>query len=192
MLDVWNDTAAWVQAVGTVAAVLGAAWVAQGESRKSRQREEQAREEALEREQRAQRATRIAALNLAILAATQIRELHALLRDETRRGRLARVSPSLALGANERQLIAFPIQSLNDADAMVAFAYFPGALAMASEVYANLEDAVRSAANDEARAQIFAEYDHLVANLDRSAHQHLAALKQALGEAGAKAVSAVS
>ena len=177
----WGDVAAWVQAVGTVAAVVGAAWVAAGESRAARRREESVRREAAAREDKALAASQTAALNLAILAATQIHELHNLLRDETRRGRVARVSPSRTLATNERLLTAFPIQSLNDADAMVAFAYFPGALSMAEEVYANLEAAVR-AAEDSDRAAIFTEYDRQMARIDRTARERLAALKAALGK----------
>ena len=180
----WSDAAAWVQAVGTVAAVVGAAWVAAREGRAARRRDEHARREAEVREAKALAASRTAALNLAILAATQIHDLHTLLRDETRRGRVARVSPSRALAADERLLTAFPIQSLNDADAMVAFAYFPGALAMAEEVFANLETAVR-AAEDGEHAEIFAEYGKQMARIDRIAQQRLAALKTALERAAA-------
>lgn len=182
MTNFWDAAAAWVQAIGTVAAVVGAAWVAAGESRSARRREEAARLEAMAREARAQNASRTAALNLAILAATQIHDLHTLLRDETRRGRVARVSPSRTLATNERLLTAFPIQSLNDADAMVAFAYFPGALSMAEEVYANLEAAVRAAEPGE-QGEIFAEYSRQMSRIDRTAQEHLAALKAALGGA---------
>lgn len=181
MNSFWGDVAAWVQAVGTVAALIGAAWVAAGESRAARRREEQALREAQAREARALAASRTAALNLAILAATQIHELHTLLRDETRRGRVVRVSPSRTVATSEQLLTAFPIQSLNDADAMVAFAYFPGALAMAEEVYANLEAAVRAASADQHGA-IFTEYGRRMARIDRTAQERLTALKAALGQ----------
>ncbi|HXQ12276.1 MAG TPA: hypothetical protein VN805_14870 [Caulobacteraceae bacterium] len=133
LADVWYDASAWVQAIGTIAAVVGAAWVAAGESRAARLREEADRQAAAEREAKALAASRTAAMNLAILAVTQIHDLHALLKDEARRSRVQRVSPSRTLETNERLLTAFPIQSLNDADAMVAFAFFPGALATAAE-----------------------------------------------------------
>jgi hypothetical protein len=177
----WSDAAAWVQAIGTIAAVVGSGWVAARESRWARQREEQARLEAVQREAHSLFATKTAALNLAILAATQIHELHVLLRDEVRRGRIARVSPSRALITNEHLLTAFPIQSLGDAEAMVAFAYFPGALAMAAEVYANLEAAVRNAVDGHEK-EIFAEYAQQMGQLDRVAQERLTALRLALEE----------
>ena len=89
MGDFWSDAAAWVQAVGTVAAVIWAAWIARGEARAALRREELGRIETLEREARSLAAARTAALNLAILAATHIRQLHALLRDEPGRGNAA-------------------------------------------------------------------------------------------------------
>jgi len=179
--DIGNDAAAWVQAVGTIAAVVGSGWVAARDSRRARRREEQARLEAERREARSVVATKTAALNLAILAATQIHELHVLLRDDVRRGRIARVSPSRTLITNEHLLTAFPIQSLGDAEAIVAFAYFPGALAMAAEVYANLEAAIRQTA-DGREKEIFGEYAQQMGQLDRVAQQRLAALKLALEE----------
>lgn len=136
-----SQAAAWVEAIGTIVALLGAAWVAAGESRATRQREERGRLEGLQREARQVLATKTAALNLAILAATQIHDLHVRLRDEAWQGRVARVSASRALLATERMLTTFPIQSLGDAPAMVAFSEFPTSLATAAEVYANLEAA---------------------------------------------------
>ncbi|MFI4933587.1 MAG: hypothetical protein ACHP7N_03130 [Caulobacterales bacterium] len=180
MTDVWTETAAWVQAVGTIAAVVGAAWVAAGESRAGRRREEQSRREALEREQRSLTASKTAALNLAILATTQIHELHTLLSDVTRRQRVAHMSPSRLLATIERLLIAFPIQSLGDAEAMVAFSYFPGALETAAEIYGNLERAVRGA-DDDKHGEIFADYAKQMAHLDRVAQRQLGDLQRALG-----------
>jgi hypothetical protein len=175
----WSDAAAWVQAIGTIAAVAGAAWVAARESRVARRREERDRLEAIERETHALVAAKTAALNLAILATTQIHELLVLLRDERRRGRVVRVSPSRTLATDERLLTAFPIQSLNDAESMVAFSYFPGALAMAAEVYANLEAAVRASDGDKQGA-IFTEYANQMARLDETARARLADFKRAL------------
>lgn len=184
MADVWSDASAWVQAVGTIAAVAGAAWVAARESRESRVREEADRKAAAEREAKALGASRTAAMNLAILAITQIHELHNLLKDEARRGRVQRVSPSRILETNERLLTAFPIQSLNDADAMVAFAFFPGALATAAEIYANLETAVR-AADDASREEVFSDFARQMAQLDRTAQRRCRELRESLGLDGA-------
>ena len=178
--NIWTVTAAWVEAVGAIAAVVGAGWVAAGESRASRLREERAQREVERKEERAALATRTAALNLAILAATEIHDLHILLRDEAWRGRVARVSPSRSLLATERMLTSFPIQSLADAPSMVAFSRFPAALATAAEVYANLETAVRAARAD-ARGAIFAEYDKQMERLDKSAKRQLHDLGAALG-----------
>ena len=180
MADVWSDASAWVQAVGTIAAVVGAAWVAARESRESRVREEADRKAAAEREAKALGASRTAAMNLAILAITQIHDLHNLLKDEARRGRVQRVSPSRILETNERLLTAFPIQSLNDADAMVAFAFFPGALATAAEIYANLEAAVR-AADDASREEVFSDFARQMAQLDRTAQRRCRELRESLG-----------
>jgi hypothetical protein len=176
--DISTD-AAWVQALGTIAAVVGAAWVAAGESRASRRREEQSRREASEREQRGLNAARTAAVNLAILATTQIHELHKLLDDEARRMRVAMTSPSRTLTTNVRLLTAFPIQSLADADGMVAFAFFPGALETAAEIYANLESAVR-AADDGERKKVFADYAKQMEQLDKAAQRRLNQLREAL------------
>ncbi len=180
MTDVWTESAAWVQAVGAVTAVVGAGWVAAREARAAVRREEAMRQEAVDRERRALEASRKAALNLAILASTQIHELRVLLHDETRRGRVTRVSPSRTLITTERMLTAFPIQSLGDADAMVAFSYFPGALETASEVYANLEAAVRSATSGE-RHGLFAAFEMQMAQLDKAVQRHLHDLKSILG-----------
>ena len=177
--DPWTEAAAWVQAVGTIGALIGAAWVAAGDSRASRRREERNRLEAIERDSRSLVASRAAALNLAIMAATRIRELHALLRDETRRGRVTRVSPSRTLATTEHMLTAFPIQSLCDADAMVAFSYFPGALATAAEIYANLEAEVRAAA-DNRHAEIFGSYARQMSLLERTSKLRLGELRRAL------------
>jgi len=191
LADVWSDTSAWVQAVGTVAAVVGAAWVAARESRESRVREEADRRAAAEREAKALGASRTAAMNLAILAVTQIHELHGLLKDEARRGRIQRLSPSRILETNERLLTAFPIQSLNDADAMVAFAFFPGALATAAEIYANLETAVR-AADDASREEVFAEFARQIGQLDRTAQRRCRELRESLGLDGVAHVAGTS
>ena len=180
MEDVSAEWAAWVQAIGTIAAVLGAAWVAAGEARASRRREEQSRREMVEREKRSLLASRRAALNLALLAARQIHDLHTLLRDETRRSRVARVSPSRTLITTERLLLAFPIQSLSDADAMVAFSYFPGSLAMAAEIYSNLEAAVR-AIDGAKQGEVFAEFAKQMAQLERAVNERLGELRTALG-----------
>jgi len=191
LADVWSDTSAWVQAVGTIAAVVGAAWVAARESRESRVRDEADRRAAAEREAKALGASRTAAMNLAILAVTQIHELHGLLKDEARRGRIQRLSPSRILETNERLLTAFPIQSLNDADAMVAFAFFPGALATAAEIYANLETAVR-AADDASREEVFAEFARQIGQLDRTAQRRCRELRESLGLDGVAHVAGTS
>jgi hypothetical protein len=124
-------------------------------------------------------ATRTAALNLSILAATQINALHVQLKDEAWRGRVTRVSPSRALLTTERMLTAFPIQSLGDAPAMVAFSYFPAALATAAEVYLNLETAVRAAAEAD-RDAIFDQYNTQMERLDASAKRELGTLRKSL------------
>ena len=173
------DAAAWVQAIGTIAAVVGAAWVAAADSRASRRREEQINLQAQEREARSIAAAKTAALNLAILAATHIHDLHVLLRDEAKRGRIARVSPSRTLLATESLLVAYPIQSLSEAAPMVAFAYFPGALATAAEIYANLEAAVRAAKHGD-HAAIYVEFAAQMAQVDAAAKRHLRALEIAL------------
>jgi hypothetical protein len=186
LADPWYDASAWVQAVGTIAAVVGAAWIAAGESRAARLREDVDRRAAAEREAKALAASRTAAMNLAILAVTQIHDLHNLLKDEARRGRVQRVSPSRTLETNERLLTAFPIQSLNDADAMVAFAFFPGALATAAEIYANLETAVRASDSDEeSREEVFGEFARQMGQLDRTAQRRCRELRESLELDGA-------
>jgi hypothetical protein len=125
-------------------------------------------------------ATRTAALNLAILATTQIHDLHILLADDAWRGRVTRVSASRGLLVTERMLTAFPIQSLTDAKAMVEFSRFPASLAAAAEIYTNLETAVRAAAEAD-RGAIFTASDQQMARLDATAGRQLAALAKALG-----------
>jgi len=177
--SVWTVTAAWVEAVGAIAAVVGAAWVAAGESRAARVREERARDDAERKEARSVLATKTAALNLSILAATQIHDLHVLLRDESWRGRVERVSPSRTLLATERMLTTFPIQSLADAPAMVEFSRFPAALATAAEVYGNLETAIRAAADGE-RGAIFAACAAQMERIDVRAQRGLHDLRLSL------------
>jgi hypothetical protein len=176
----WSEAAAWVQAIGTIAAVVGAAWVAAGDVRASRRREALIQAEVERREARTALATRTAALNLAVLATAQIHDFHLLLRDEARRGRISRVSPSLGLLSTERLLTAFPIQSLGDASAMVEFSRFPAALATAAEIYANLEAAVR-AADDHQHGDIFADYAAQMSRLEEATRRRLQDLGAALG-----------
>ena len=163
--SIWSETAAWVEAIGAIAAVIGSGWVAARESRAARRREERAEAAALRKEAALDLATRNAALNLAILASTQIHDLYVRLQDEAWRGRVARVSASRGLLATQQMLIAFPIQCLGNAPAMVAFSRFPGSLATAAEVYANLEKAVRAAAEGDRNA-IFDQYNLQMERLD--------------------------
>jgi hypothetical protein len=181
MNDLWIDTATWVQAVGAIIAVVGAAWVAGREARAAARREAQNHQESIERERHTLEVARTAALNLAILASTQIHELRVLLHDETRRGRIARMSPSRTLITTERVLTAFPIQSLGEADAMVGFSYFPGALETAAEVYANLEAAVRSASPGE-RHRVFAAFEMQMAQIDKAVQRRLHELRAIIQE----------
>jgi hypothetical protein len=182
--SIWSDTAAWVEAVGAIAAVVGSGWVAASESRATRRREERGEAAAVLKEARSVLATKTAALNLAILASTQIHDLHILLADEAWRGRVTRVSASRALLATERMLTAFPIQSLSDAPAMVEFSRFPASLATAAEIYENLEAAVRAAA-ESGRAVIFDASNQQMARLDSTVQHQLSALRKALNFAGA-------
>jgi hypothetical protein len=177
--SIWTETAAWVEAIGAIAAVIGSGWVAARDSRAARLREERAEAGALRREERAALATRTAALNLAILATTQIHDLHVRLKDEAWRGRVTRVSASHVLQGTEHMLTAFPIQSLADAAAMVEFSRFPAALAAAAEIYANLETAVRAASVDE-RGPIFETYQKHMERVDLAASHQLVALRRAL------------
>ena len=174
-----NQAAAWVGALGTIAAVVGASWVAASESRAARRRDERAEAAVAQREARDALATRTAALNLAILASTQIHDLHVVLKEESWRGRVARVSPSRAFLATERMLTAFPIQSMGEAAAMIEFSRFPASLAMAAEVYANLEKAVRAAPEPD-RDAIFEACNRQMENLDNAAKQQLISLTATL------------
>jgi len=176
----WNATAAWVEAIGAIAAVIGSGWVAASDSRAARRREDRAAAAAVQKEVREALATRTAALNLAILAATHIHNLHVLLADEAWRGRVARISVSHGLSATERMLTAFPIQSLTEAAAMVEFSRFPASLATAAEIYANLEAAVRAAPEADRGAMFDASKDHM-ARLDKNTNRRLAAFATALG-----------
>jgi hypothetical protein len=178
-LSIWWEIAAWVEAVGAISAVVGASWVSARESRAAVAREARARLEADRREERAFLATRTAALNLAILAATQIHDLHVQLDDDAWRGRLTRVSPSHTLLSTERMLTAFPIQSLQDSNAMVEFSRFPAALDTAAEIYANLERLIR-AAREVDRAAIFTEYTAQMQRVDAQARLRLDSLRIAL------------
>lgn len=179
MTDASADWAAWVQAFGTIAAVLGAAWIAARDAREARRREEQQLRRSELRGAEALHASRTAALNLAILAIERVRELHVLLRDEARRDRIAWGAPSRTLLVTESMLAAFPIQSLEDADAMVAFSYFPGLLATAAEVYARLEAEIRGAGEQD-RVAIYADFAEQMARIERAAHRRLGQLKTAL------------
>ncbi len=178
--SIWTEIAAWVEAIGAIAAVIGSGWVAANESRAARGREERAAAAALAREEDKILATKTAALNLAILASTQIHALHDLLVDQAWRGRVTRVSASRALLATERMLTSFPVQSLTHATAMVEFSSFPAALATAAEIYANLETAVR-AAKEADRGAMFDSSNEQMARLDQTTTRKLAALAAALG-----------
>lgn len=177
--SIWSETAAWVEAIGAIAAVIGSGWVAARDARAGRRREERAEAAVLRKEAALDLATRNAALNLAILASTQIHDLYVRLQDEVWRGRVARVSASRGLLATQQMLIAFPIQSLGNAPAMVAFSRFPGSLATAAEVYANLEKAVRAVGEGE-RGAIFDQYTKQMERIDDAATAQLSALITAL------------
>ena len=168
-----------MEAVGAIAAVIGAGWVAARDLRATRRREERLEAAALRKEERTALATRTAALNLAILASTQITDLHIQLKNEAWRGRVTRVSASRALLTTERMLTAFPLQSLGNAPAMVEFSIFPASLAIAAEVYANLETAVR-AADEPARGAIFDQYYTQMERLDETTKRELVALRKSL------------
>jgi hypothetical protein len=176
----WTEVAAWVEALGAIAAVIGSGWVAASESRATRRREDRAAAAAIHKEERAVLATKTAALNLAILASTQIHDLHVALVDEAWRGRVTRVSASRALLATERMLTSFPIQSLGDAPAMLEFSRFPASLATAAEIYENLEAAVRAAPEPD-RAALFDASNQQMARLDTASQRQLSALRAALG-----------
>jgi hypothetical protein len=178
--SIWMELAAWVEAIGAIAAVIAAGRLGAHESQAARQREERAEAAATLREKRSILATKSAALNLAILASTQIHDLHELLVDQAWRGRVTRVSASRALLATERMLTAFPIQSLTDARAMVEFSRFPASLATAAEIYENLETAVR-AAKESDRGVLFDASNEQMARLDKSTRLQLAALAKTLG-----------
>ena len=177
--SIWSETAAWVEALGAIGAVIGSGWVAASESRATRGREERSEAAARRREQQSELATRNAALNLAILASTQIHDLHVLLQDDVWRGRVARVSASRALLVTQQMLIAFPLHTLTNAQAMLAFSRFPGALATAAEVYGNLERAVRAVGEAE-RGAIFDQYNAQMERLDKTAADQLGVLRTAL------------
>ena len=84
--SIWSETAAWVEAIGAIAAVIGSGWVAASDLRAARRREERAEAEVRRKEEASELATRNAALNLAILASTQIHDLYVRLQDEAWRG----------------------------------------------------------------------------------------------------------
>lgn len=174
-----SEIAAWVEAIGAIAAVVGAGWVAASEARATRRREERMETAMRLKEAKSELAIRRAALNLAILASTQIHDLHVLLKNEAFRGRVTRISASHSLLGTERMLTAFPIQSLGDPTAMVEFSRFPAALAVAAEIYVNLETAVR-AAEEKARALIFEASNKQMERLDESTSRRLRTLRRAL------------
>ena len=168
MSNFWYNAAAWVQAIGTIAAVIGSAWFAARDSRAARRQAEDAKI-----------AAKTAALNLAILAYTHVRQLHQLLQDEARRGRLNHISPSRTFLAQQQMLTGFPIESLEDPDAMVAFSFFPGALSMAADLYAHLEEAVRAEADDDP-VEVFVHYAEQLAVIEELLRERLEELKAAL------------
>ena len=168
MNDFWYNAAAWVQAIGTIAAVIGSAWLAAGASRDARRNAEEAKI-----------AAKAAALNLAILAHTHLRQLQDLLGDEARRGRLNHISPSRTFLTHQQMLVNFPIESLENPDAMVAFASFPGALSMAADVFGHLEEAVRAEEEDDP-VEVFNHYAIQLAVIEELLRERLDQLKAAL------------
>lgn len=174
------ELAAWVESIGAIAAVIASGRLGARESQAARQHEERAEAAAILKERRSILATKTAALNLAILASTQIHDLHDLLVDQAWRGRVTRISASRAILATERMLTAFPIQSLTDARAMVEFSRFPTSLATAAEIYENLEAAVR-AVKEADRGVLFDASNLQMARLDKATSLQLAALAKSLG-----------
>jgi hypothetical protein len=168
MSDVWYNAAAWAQAIGTIGAVIGSGWVAASAGRAAR---EQAAQQRI--------AAKTAALNLAVLAHTFVKRMHELLQDESWRGRLNHISVSHSLLANQQMLLSFPIESLEDPDAMVAFAFFPGGLAVAADLYAHLEEAVRAAEEDDPK-EVFDHYIEQMGAMEQHLSDRLHELKAAL------------
>jgi hypothetical protein len=168
MSSFWYAAAAWVQAIGTIAAVVGSAWLAASGTRAARRRAEEARMGA-----------KTAALNLAIMAYRHVNEMQVLLRDETHRARLHHFSPSRTFLSHQQMLIGFPIESLEDSDAMVAFAFFPGGLALAADIYSRLEEAVRLAEGGDL-AEVHAPYALQLALVEERLEVHLEQLRSAL------------
>jgi hypothetical protein len=62
---------------------------------------------------------------------------------------------------------------------MVEFSRLPASLATAAEVYANLETAIRAAAEDD-RGAIFDQYNKQMERLDDSTKHHLQAPRKSL------------
>jgi hypothetical protein len=94
-------------------------------------------------------------------------------------GRVTRVSASRALTTSARMLTAFPLQSLGNAPAKVEFSRFPASLAIACEACANLETAVRAAAEVN-RDTIFGQYNKQMERLDESTKHQFDVLRQSL------------
>ena len=76
-------------------------------------------------------------------------------------------------------LTGFPIESLEDPDAMVAFSFFPGALSMAADLYAHLEEAVRAEEDDDP-VEVFVHYAEQLAVIEELLRERLEELKAAL------------
>jgi hypothetical protein len=76
-------------------------------------------------------------------------------------------------------LVGFPIESLENPDAMVAFASFPGGLLMAAELFGHLEVAVRAEDEDDP-VEVFTHYAEQLTVIEALLSERLEELKAAL------------
>lgn len=117
-----SATAAWVQGIGTILAVLAATHIASRQGREAEERDERARTAESEREKRLQQARRRAALGLAHIARNKIQLLFTLISDPSQRHLLIKPQAFInTLNQSESTLTAFPIWEVDDVETIEAF-----------------------------------------------------------------------
>lgn len=151
------SVAAWIQAIGSVGAIAGAAWIAGGQSREARAREERDRLADAEAARQAQQTKTLVCSRLVSVFRVKVQALFERLCEHADAGEAPRVGLMVGRGFEVafKNLAAFPMSELTNDRAVMAFARAiedgDDVLVLLSELRANEERA------DDGGLELFAE-----------------------------------
>lgn len=119
-----SSVAAWVQAIGSVGAIAGAAWIAGVQSREARAREERDRLADAEAARQAQQTKTLVCSRLISVFRIKVQTLFERLCEHADAGETPRIGHIVGRGFEVafKNLAAFPVSELTNAGAVIAFA----------------------------------------------------------------------